>query len=158
LALFQSLIFPSALVLEELSSKLSGSLAEYYAVASGKTVSTDSFQTYISNRMVMCLTQAAVPGLVIAVIVFLYLFAGGFVAIVTVGLKYASAWLIRGKVPVVKYGGFTSKTYSASVQEMIRLKILHSYEIARNPRYSLAIAAVPLVDKSRNMSSFSINH
>jgi Low-density lipoprotein receptor domain class A len=143
-------LFPSPLV----TSWMSGSLSDLFSVSSGQTPSSSAaYSSYLTNRLGATFTQAAAPSMLLAVIIFWYLFASSIFALGRGLVNLLRICLCCKADKVDSFGGFTQATYSQAVQEMIRLRVVYTYDIFRIPKYTKAVRAITSMDQQYRLRS-----
>ena len=158
------IIFPSPQVSSTLSfTRLAGqtTTSDYFNIAAGQNPSSmATYKAYIYMRLANILTQASAPVMIVGLVTFIYLFASSIIAITNaifnILIKFFCCCFRSTRSPD-SYGGFTQNTYTQSVGDMIRLRVLYTYDIARNPRYTKAVRAISSVDQVYTLRSQTIS-
>jgi hypothetical protein len=101
---------------------------------------------FIKARLLDSFRKGAVGNLVVAAICIVYLSFGNIMR-----MCFAVIRFMRGVCRCAKsgpqYSGTTQETYTDSVEEMIRNRLVHTYQGDKNPRYAAAFRAIAHLDQ-----------
>jgi len=150
-----NLLFPSSFVsagAEAIYNRGSSLSSDFLnAMLAGETTSSLSdYQSYLVARLAGLFRRAAFPNLLLAMVLTLVYIT----AAISMGfsrnlfVRVVKKQLLRQDASI-KFGGFTQSTFTSARENMIRNRILHTYDISNNPRYSTAVRAISHVESRR---------
>ncbi len=107
---------------------------------------SEALTFFIKARLLDSFRKGAAGNLVVALICTFYLSIGNIMRALFATIRFLRG-IFRCSKSAPRYSGTTQETYNDSVNDMIRNRVIHTYNGAQNPRYALAFRAIKQLDQ-----------